>query len=279
MITVLTVVEDKASSFFKRIGKYLKGNEIKTLSKTKEGITVVHIKYYQRRNKIDWEKIKEQAGYERKSLLCSSSLRPPAYVGITRYKGNSLQRRLAENASLTVLNRMGKERQKIEVGLYDPKGRYGDLVEDLLQYTNKLTIVTDKDLFYKEVHSDIMDRYGASFLIQNHVNRLSSCQLIIAPDKIEKRLPVSSGAVVFTGEEPAVGLQGLVFDRYEFALAQKYKSIKPGELSDAYFAQALYDKEKQYELGQVVPDMCKRNGMGSTIQEICTILRIHSKKT
>jgi hypothetical protein len=55
-------------------------------------------------------------------------------------------------------------------------------------------------------------------------------------------------------------------------MPNKFDSIKPKELSEEYFAGALYTKARQYELGSIVPTSCRNYSSTQTTMSICKYL-------
>lgn len=279
MITVLTMEEHTPKTAFEKIGNKFKRDYIKNDIKSIERLKVSNIIYNKYKEKVLWDKIGRQAGYEKKALLCSQDIELPKHLGFKRYNSKKLNERMSENAAFEALERLKLPRGTLKIGVYDPKGTRSDIVEALLKYTAMLTVVTDDIQYYLTVLDDIMDRCGASFIVQKNLNYLAECTVVVAPEKILRRIPLKSSAIVFTGHRPAVGLQGLVFDDFTICLPSQYKELKPSSISDEYFAGALYDRGKQYRLGAAVPDICRGNGCGCTIDELCTILSVRCKNT
>lgn len=269
MLTALTIKD------------YTKGNKRRVLFKRDKthlevvkynGVQIVHIIYSKYGRNVKWEKIKELAGNESKNILCNKNVVFPQDSGLRRYTTNLLKERIAENTAIEVLKKCKVPTENIEIGLYDPNGKKTELVENLMKYTGRLTVVTDAKSDYYKVYKHIIRNTGAVLLLKKDVSSLRDCNIVIAPHKIKEILPIKDETIVFTSENPAVCQNGRVYSRYIVVLNESYKEIKPHSLSDEYFAQALYDKGRQHRLGSVLPILCISEGLNSTIDEISDFL-------
>ncbi|MEE0858035.1 MAG: hypothetical protein U0M12_01005 [Acutalibacteraceae bacterium] len=269
MLTALTIKDynkdNKRHIFFKRDKTHLEVVKY-------NNIQIVHIIYSKYGKNVKWEKIRELAGNESRNILCNKNIIFPQDSGLKRYTTNLLKERIAENTAIEVLKKCKAPTEDIEIGLYDPNGRKTELVESLLRYTGRLTVVTDATGEYYKVYKQVIRNTGAVLLLKKDVSALKGCNMVVAPQKIRELLPVGDETVIFTAEKPAVCQNGRVYSRYIVALNESYKEIKPHSLSDEYFAQALYDKGRQHRLGSVLPILCISEGLNSTIDEISDFL-------
>jgi len=274
MLTALTILDyskgKKKYNLFKRDKTHLELVEY-------NNIKLVHITYYKYRDKIKWEKIRELTGNESKCVLCNKDVVFPKNSGLKRYTTNLLKERIVENTAIEVIKRCKTPTENIEVGLYDPEGTKSHIIKGILKYTGRLTVVTNVTEDYYNIYKQIISDTGAVIMFRKSVKALKNCNIIIAPQKITETLPVSSDAVVFTSEKPAVCQGGMVYNSYIIALSESYKEIKPHSLSDEYFAQALYDKGRQHRLGSVLPILCISDTGNDTIDGICSFVEKHVK--
>lgn len=272
MLTALTIIDyskgKKKYNLFKRDKTHLEVIQY-------NNIQLVHITYYKYKDKIKWSKIRELVGNEGKYILCSKDILFPPNSGLKRYKTNLLKERIVENTALEIIKRCKNSAENIEVGLYDPDGKKSHIIKDLLKYVGKLTIVTNATEDYYEVYKKIICDTGAVIVLKKNVTALKGCNIVIAPQKIKESLPVNDNTVVLTSEQPAVCQTGIVYSSYIVALSESYKKIKPHSLSDEYFAQALYDKGRQYRLGSVLPILCISNSGNATIDGISSFIDQH----
>lgn len=233
---------------------------------------IVHIIYYKYGKGVRWDRIKTLAGNESTNILCNKDIVFPPESGLKRYNTNLLKERIAENSAIEVLKKNRNLSENLIAGLYDPKGEKTEIVQSLIRYTGKLIVVTNAIDEYYSVYKEIISTTGAVINIKRDVSDLSDCDIVIAPKKIDKEIPINENAVIFTATNPAICQRGIVYNKYIVSLKESYKEIKPPSLSDEYFAQALYDKGKQHKIGSVLPVLCIADGINSTIDEISRFL-------
>ncbi|MEE0061457.1 MAG: hypothetical protein UE295_11575 [Acutalibacteraceae bacterium] len=232
------------------------------------GVRIVHIIYSKYNKNINWDKIRELAGNEKNNILCSADIAIPKNCGIKRYSTNSLKERISENTALEVIKRCSENFAGLKVGLYDPNANKKDLIPALIKYTDNITVVTNATDEYYHIYKQTIADTGAVLMLKQSVAAFKGCNIVIAPEKIKVQLPVDDTTIVFTSAKPAICQSGRVFTSYVVILNESYKEIKPHSLSDEYFAQALYDKGKQYRLGSLLPILCISEAINSTIDEI-----------
>lgn len=253
MLTALTINEETPTGLIKKMIAKIKPAPIKAELLSVQGISVVNIKYTCYGKKVSWKKLGKIIGTQKSCLICSSDLKLPKDEGFKRYNPCTLNVRLAENAAIAKLMQMQKRKCNISVGLYDLTGRHSDLVRYLLPYTNNIKIITENISLYMEVASDILEEYGAPISVKKNIGQLYDCNIVIAPQKILKCLPVKDNTPVYTAFAPAVCQCGNVHYKYSIKLPKIYKQLKPQGLTDTYFACVLYEKERQYSLGSLIP--------------------------
>lgn len=273
MLTALTIkdysVKKSRFKLFKRDKTNLEVVEY-------NGVRIVHIIYSKYNKNINWNKIKELAGNEKNNILCSADISIPKNIGIKRYSTNTLKERISENTALEVIKRCSDNFSSLKIGLYDPNANKKDLIRTLIKYTDSITVVTNLTEEYYQVYKQTIADTGAVLILKQSVSALKNCNIVIAPEKIKTQLPVDDNTIIFTSSKPSVCQQGRVFTSYVVILNESYKEIKPHSLSDEYFAQALYDKGKQYRLGTLLPILCISESGNSTIDEISRIVLQHA---
>ena len=272
MLTALTIKDysDKRNRF-----RVLRRDKTNLEVVEYNGIQLVHIIYYKYNKKINWKKISELAGNEKNNILCNANINIPDNCGIKRYSTNSLKERIADNTAIEVIKRCSDEFNNLKIGLYDPDGKKTEIVKTLIKYTDNITVVTNATDDYYKVYKEIITDTGAVLVLKKSTSALKNSNIVIATEKIREQLPLQDNTIVFTASKPAVCQIGRVFYSYVVALKENYKEIKPHSLSDEYFAQALYDKGRQYRLGTALPILCISDGVNSTIDEISKFIKQH----
>lgn len=279
MITVLTVDDNMPKSNIGKMKNLFKRDCITTNVIAIKRLRILHLVYSKYKNDILWDKIEHLTGQEKKVILCNEALALPHNKGFYRYNSQLLMERMAVNAALAVIKELrNKHNVNIKLGFYDKYGKYCKLLNKFFEYSNSITVVSSNKEIYKEAAENILEECGGCFLFRNRIRSLFDCDIVIAPDKIDAKLYLQNKTAVFTSVSPSVSINGFVFDNYIFELPSLYKTVKPYSISDLYFAQALFDRGKQKELGNIVPNICLWNGSDYTIEEIALLLLPHNKK-
>lgn len=279
MITVLTIDDNMPKSNLGKMKNLFKRDSITTNVIAIKRLKVLHLVYSKYKDDILWDKIEHITGQEKKTILCNEALALPHNKGFFRYKSQMLMERMAINSALAVLKELHcKHGLNLTLGVYDKDGRYGALLNKFFAYTNKINVISKNKEAYNEVAESIMEECGGCFVFRSSVKSLNECHIIVAPDKITEKFPTDNKTAVFTSVLPSVSINGYVFDNYILELPFLYKTVKPQSISDMYFAQALFDKGEQKELGNIVPNICMWNGADFTIDEIVSLLLAQYKK-
>lgn len=272
MITALTIKEEIPKGLCGRVGAFFKPNPpVPTLSTIGDTLAVLHVEYGRKRKKIAWDKIEKELGNGKKEVLYSGDI--PLPKGLKRYRSHALMHRMAENAALEALSRLKLPPYRLRLGLFDPDGLNDGMLRLLLPFSSCINAVSGNMKAYIDRADEIMEESGAFISVHKSIGCLESCHVVIAPEKIRMELPLSDNTVVFTGEKPAVSVRGVVFDRYTLSLPQKYEQIRPASISREYFACALYDKGRQYEIGSLIPQGCVCAGKPMPMDEVCRFVK------
>lgn len=268
MLTALTVTDKTEKSFFKKIVNFFKGNKIKVEINSARGVTLRHVEYINRTGKINWQKLDSVIGAQRNHLLCSADISFPKSMGFRRFYSEEFSQRLCSNMGLFILSKL-QHPERIKVALYDPEGDCADLAEFLLQYSENVLIVTDNTELYRQEAMRIIEDTGASLIISCQRESMSDCDFIIAPEKIHEALNLKNSAVLLTAGKPEYPVDCKAYFYYHFKMPNKFDRIKPQELSDIYFASALYTKARQHEFGSIVPFVCSNEYGSQRLESIC----------
>ena len=272
MLTALTIESLPKENWYKNIFNKIRRKSVKTQVKSARGVALRHITYINRTGKIDWFKLDSIIGSQRNHLLCSEDIILPAELGFKRFDNKEFKIRLSANFGIYVLSKLGEKADLIKTGFFDPKGECTEILGGLLKYSSNVVVVSDNlTAFHNETRS-ITDETGATVQISSNRIQLMDCDLVIAPLQITELLPLSGNCILLSGATPTVCVPGLVYDSYYFRMPNKFDSLKPKELSEEYFAGALYTKARQYELGSIVPTVCRNYSSTQTRACICKYL-------
>ncbi len=270
MLTALTVVTPTYSNRIRGFFAKLSGNKITVKIESARGVALRHIEYENRRGTVDWLRINNLLASARNEILCADNLYLPGEIGFRRFENGAFKIRLACNLGLNLVSRLGEK--GLRVGYYDKEGSHTGFVADMLRYTDNLVVVTDYPDAYSEEAVFISEKTGASLRVSDNREALADCNLIISPDAVREILPVSGNAVTLTTSAPEVCIAGLVYYDYHFRMPNMFDRIKPSELSEEYFAGALYTLAGQHELGSIVPTSCSCFSSSQTCASLCDYL-------
>lgn len=269
MLTALTIENKSEKKFFKKIIASIKGNKIKTEVNQVRGVILRHITYINYTNNINWQEIDKYVGIQRNHLLCSEYLDLPKDMGYKRFYSNDFVQRLCTNMSLHILSKLDNPNE-VKVCLYDINGESVDMLQNLLEICPEARVVTQNTELYAEQAKMILEETGVSPIINCTTECLEDCDFLIAPCTIAEKLPIKSRTVTLTSHSPLAEQDGALYFRYHFKMPNKFEELKPQELSDLYFASALYTKARQHQLGTIVPMLCSNYASGARIESICT---------
>lgn len=269
MLTALTVTQKTENNYLKKLLNHIKGNKIKLDIKQVRGVTLRHIEYINRTGKINWDEIDKLVGVERKHILCSEYLELPVNMGYKRFNSQEFNRRLCTNMALYVLSKL-ENPQKLNVCFYDINGENSDYLSHLLKYCPEAKVITNNRELYAQVAEVVLEETGISPIICDSLDCLDDCDFLIAPCVINERLPLKNHSITLTSHCPKIAQNGAIYFRFHFKMPNKFGTIKPLELSDLYFASALYTMAKQHQLGSIVPMICSNYSSGSRIESICS---------
>lgn len=272
MLTILTVQNQESNKWYRRILNFIRGNILSVEFENARGVVLKHITYKHRTGKINWNKVDDVVGPQRNHLICAENILLPEEMGYKRFDNKEFKSRLVTNLSISVVSKM-ETPNKIKIGIFDPNGESADFLPSVVKYTDNIVVVTDNFQGYKYEVDCIYEEMGATVQISDNRVNLIDCDFVIAPEQIKERLPLSSDTIVLTSDPPSVCTTGLLYYDYYIKLPKKFDVIKPKELSDVYFAGALYSKAGQFQLGSIVPISCKNNSSAQTVGSICSALQ------
>ncbi len=266
MLTFLTIENKHPKSFLPL--RYKVFTELKSA----EGVDVKHIRYIHKRGRIHWDKIVKLAGDECERLLTQESLIFPENCGLRRFECNELKARFCLNTVIGVLKLLKDFKGNVNVAVFDPDGTVADSAEVLLRHTQSLTVVTRMTGMYGAEAERILNESGAVLSVSKRLKSLSTAQLVIAPNKLMAQLPVEKNAVILTSSPPSVSQRCGVYYRYYFSLSEELLKLLPQGFDAEYLASALYTLLGRFDLGSIVPQAIKGEGLVHTLVSLSKYL-------
>lgn len=272
MLTAFTIEDKTEQIWYKRLINLLKHDEIKVKINQVSSIALRHIIYVSKRGKINYKAIDRKADLKSQIIICGKDVFFPPRYSVKRFFGHAFTGRMCINMMLDILMK-SKDCGRISVGLYDLTGVHANVLRKLLKYTSNVKVVTNAVDQYMYVSELIMEEQGASVFVSQDEKSLADCTVVISPDKIFRFIPAAQNCIVLTSVKPAVCLSGLVYYKYSFEMPKVFEEVKPQELSDDYFCNALYTLEQQYDLGTIVPKGCYNESSSQTTASIIGHIR------
>ena len=265
MLTALNVEERLSGSFFGRLFDRLRGNSVSISINSARGVALRQINYINRTGKVEWGKILRLADSGRDAVLCGEDVILPPESGLKRFDNIEFKARLCVNLGLYIESKTGGE---IPAAFYDPRGSFSGLFGDVVRGCREVTVITDNLSLYNDVCDKLAQDTGASPCCSENRSLLTGFSLVLAPAPIVNLLPLSGETIVLTSAAPTVCVPGFVYFDYSFRMPNMFDRIKPDNLSEEYFAGALYSRAYQRELGGIVPSSCSNLTSSQTVSSI-----------
>ncbi len=272
MITVLSITEHPPQNIREKIRAVFKPCTVSATEVSDKNVSLLHIRYQRHRGNIRFKKIYPLTLGGPKEILCSPQL-DLSGTPFVRFENNELTERLFFNAVRFLFKNINLSPEKLTLTLYDLNGNFSYFAELLLQYAVNVTVVTNAETFYEKEAQRYMDTFGASLRIQSQT--YGSVPLLVAPDCIGQSLLLDQKSLIFTPYKPAVGLNGLIFDKMIVCPPPFFQRLKPAEIDDLTFLSALYSLEFCRELGKLRPNGFEICGQPYTLRQCIALCRKH----
>ena len=271
MLTSLSINFPEKGKGLKKILNSIRKDRVGVEIKNARGVSVKQITYTSYSGKILLDRIDGIIGAQRNRLLCSEKLRFPDNSGYRRFYSTDFSARLCTNMALCVI-RECENPENLKIGIYDIDGDSHDILYHILGLCSDVTVLTDNNDVYRYELDRAMNELGATAVVTKNVDDFVDCNFIVAPSPIEESLPIKNNAVVLAVERPKVQLNGFVYYKYHFKMPNGFDLLKPNECDEEYFCSALYTLASQYELGSIVPTLCRNDHTSQTVKSLCAEL-------
>lgn len=272
MITSLSFSIPEKDNLLKKILYKIKNDKVDVKIEQARGVHIKQVKYTSYSGKLKLEKVDKFIGAQKSKLVCNEKLKFPQNSGYKRFNSYDFSIRLCTNMALKIVSEM-ESPEKLRIGIYDTKAISADILPMLLKHCSNVIVVTDNEERYYEVTEQAMDELGATAVITKNINEIENCDLIIAPQVITEKLPLKREAVVLTIDSPKVEVPALVYHKYYFKMPNGFDRIKPIELDEEYFCSALYSLCSQFELGSIVPTVCRNYSTSQTVKSLSAYIK------
>ncbi len=249
---------EKIISFFKR-------SEVNKTIIKENGVCVLSVDYKQYYGKINFEKIYDLTIGNPKTILCSKDI-SLKNTPFTRFDNKDYNRKMMENFICNILKNTNTE--NLSVSFYDPEGDYASLAEMIIDYIPRLRIVSNIPRFYENESDRITEKNGASYIVDNSIQTIAPCDILIAPSSVNIPVPTGSDTLIFTPTRPPVPVRGIVIYDYYPEIPLWCKRIKPDYIEDNYFLSGLYSLCDRYELSHLHPIKCGNDNITLNAENI-----------
>ena len=271
MITVLDIKKDNAGGIKRLLGGILKRGEIRTEVKSGGGIRVKYIECTLSSGKPDWKKIESCAGAAKGYILCKKSLPLPSKMGFNRFHSMSLSRIMALNGAISVLSMMKSKCRRISLCLCDEQGEYIKYAPLFLPLCRDMKIISESGA-YNSFPGYAMGEYGACVQLFKSERDINGCDVFISPRFRKLEAYTGCDAVMFTAGGASRNPRIKTVNGYLWDLPQKYRALKPFNMSSEYFSQALFSIEKNTAVARVSPHAFYINGCACSAEEILSLI-------
>lgn len=131
--------------------------------------------------RLPWERLAQLAGRMGRRLVLPQGVLPPEQSGLGIFEPDRWNRAVALCTAQAVFDRCGLPLYRRRIGLVDPEGAGGALVEPLLRYCSEVWVCSEALEGYQHLADEMMDRYGASVLLTSSLKLLAHLPLLLAP--------------------------------------------------------------------------------------------------
>ena len=269
MMTALNIEEHTGGSALRLFHR----NRIRVEHRYCDDAAVKSVCYEHYRGRVNWQLLDRFVRSERRQVLCGTGVELPEESGFRRYVSYELSRRMCGNAALYLLRTCGM--RGLKAVLADRNGEHIGLCESMAVYVDPVYVLTEADELYAAQAAYLLSERGAALRVSRNPGILRDADLIICPDRIDMPLECAPGAVILSGEKPAVGQNAPVIYDYFFEPAEKFRRLMPPYLDEMYFAAALYGLAGVRELGA---ELFTRCGDGITIHTRASLAEALKKR-
>lgn len=255
MIAALTIEDHSSSSLWSKIKALFYPYEITARLRKQNKITVLYVKYSDYRGKIYWKKLYPYLSGYHQYVLCPKSI-DLSGTSLRRFEDNEYNLLLMRNFVTDMLQKADIPPQNLRIAYYDPMAACPSVAEALIDYTSRLTVVTDMPKFYENEAERLLELFGVPITVSNSLDALSNNDILLTSVPVTSPLPLSAHTIVFSAEPPRTAVRSTVIYDYFVSVPYKYQRLQPQDIGNAYFLSALYSLCRVRELEKILPVKC-----------------------
>ena len=233
MIAALQIQDRSSPHFLQRLKAVFHPYDMTARRRKYHKAAVLHIHYHDYRGKINWQKLSPYLAGCHPSILCDKNICLDG-TPYQRFESHDYTRHLIRNFVTDMLKKAALPPQALRIAYYDPMADHPLFAEKLSEFTSQLMVITNMPGFYEKESERLSDSIGVSFIVSDSPERLSDCDILISPERIETKLPLSEKTIVFTSARPSVSLKGTVLYEYFPEFPYKYQRLRPENIDGFY---------------------------------------------
>ncbi len=191
------------------------------------------------KNGVPWQSVKTMCGRLSQRLLVAGDEALPDGYGMDLFEPSALPAKLILNCAVEAFSRCEAQAARLSVCIVDRKGVLSNIIDGLVMHASTIKIVTDKLSLYSLTASDIMERFGATLIIDDNISLAKNCTAVITTDI--SLLEGSERGVIFAPQcRHNTGYHNVVTGE-RIVMPEEYVRLNPEGLSPLIFASALHE--------------------------------------
>ena len=195
--------------------------------------------------RIPWKKLESCLGILKNNILLPYGLTIPDGINITPFTPEVLPQLLLMNSATDYITNHRHHFRSRTLTIFDEKAIYQSYIEKLLPCFKSIRIITDSPEKYSTLSQKLLETYGFSLIISKEAT--TDSDVIISHNL---NVPIYFDGTVFTNEKKFL-MNAELFSGSEIQLPDLYENLRPKHIDSLLFASALYEKCKEYPLGEI----------------------------
>ncbi len=188
---------------------------------------------------VPWQTVKTVCGRLSQRLLLPEGLTLPDGYGMDSFEPAVLPAKLILNCAAEAFSRCETEASRLSICIVDRKGVLPHIIDSLIMHAATIKIVTDKLSVYSMAAADIMERYGATLIIDDSIGLAQNCTAVITTDI--SQLSGSEKGLIFAPQcRHRADFKNVVTGE-GIAMPEEYLRLIPEGVNPLLFASALHE--------------------------------------
>ncbi|HZJ78380.1 MAG TPA: hypothetical protein VFD52_06260 [Clostridia bacterium] len=205
----------------------------------KSGAPFFKVKVKETRNGIPWQSVKSICGRLSQKLLLTKDIQLPEKYDMDVFVPEVLPARLIFNCAAETLSRCAAKTSQLSVCIVDKKGVLSQFIDNIVMYATTIKIVTKDVCSYSIVASEIMDKFGATLIIDDNIKLAQDCTVVITTDI--SMLSGKEEGIIFAPSNTCEGSFKNVVSGEGVNMPTEYQELLPEGIEPLLFASALHE--------------------------------------